>query len=202
MGVFYAGFAAFKEEHAAGETAEQKLTTATPPPVNFQVTEKDPEARTQLVHAQERITTLEAELQTARQNQADRTITPEGRKTIIALLNEAPKGTVVVKADWTDGEARQLATAITSVLREVGFSILDANTEVLALNSKGIFLCLTDPTHPPPHAQSILDAFRAGGVVIERATAPPDMRKLRNGDIKEPRELYSDEIVIWVTRKP
>src|SRR5437588_10772658 len=42
-GVFYAGFAAFNEEHIAREAAERSVRS--PAPLQFQVSETDPRAR-------------------------------------------------------------------------------------------------------------------------------------------------------------
>ncbi|MGZ5003899.1 MAG: hypothetical protein ACXWAX_00740 [Chthoniobacterales bacterium] len=65
FGVFWAGFAAFNEEHAARERAEAAARSPVPTPIPFQVTETDTVARTQLEAANRKIDALEAQLKEA-----------------------------------------------------------------------------------------------------------------------------------------
>jgi hypothetical protein len=209
IGVFYAGYAAFKEEHAARETAEAALRNATPAPVQFQVTETDVQARangartqSELAETKKKLARANEEIGQLRARVEDRTIGADSKQKLIETLKNSPKGTVIVEADWTDGEAQQFANEITEILRVAGFTLLKANTEVLALNSKGVFLFIADPATPPVHAQPILSALEAAGVPIKGEIATSGMRHLRNGDISKPRELESGELIIWIARKP
>ena len=70
----------------------------------------------------------------------DRSISPEDKEKLLETWQTSPKGTVVVKAYWTDGEAQQFASEISDVLGQAGFTLLRANTELLALNRKGTFV--------------------------------------------------------------
>lgn len=198
--------------NTARNTAEanlEALRRASPIPTQVEVTQTDPKARADIAAAQEeladtkqKLANANQELNALRASVNDRTITTEGKQKLVEALKGSPKGTVIIKADWTDGEAQQFAKEIEDIMREAGFTLLKANTEVLTLNSKGVFVFVVDGATPPIHARPIIGALLTAGVSTKGVIAPPEMKQLRNYDIPTPRELGADEVVIWVARKP
>jgi hypothetical protein len=166
------------------------------------LTKKIQQARAELATTKTKLAEAYAEIEKLRARVNDRSLSIDDRQKIIAALKNAPKGTVIVKSNWIDGEADQFAKEIKEVLRDAGFSILDVNCEVLSLTIKGEFLIVASPEHAPAHAMPIIEAFKSVGIVLGIGKATPDMRKLRNGDLDQPRELRDDEIMIWISRKP
>src|SRR5437879_1788233 len=71
FGVFYAGFAAFKEEYRARENAETALREAVRTPIPIPITETDPQARAGLDKATKRIQTLKRQLTEAQRSARD-----------------------------------------------------------------------------------------------------------------------------------
>lgn len=195
----YAPFQLYSREHSARVEAERKV--ANEPRIKLDVA--DTEVREELRQTKEQLSAANKEMEKLRGRVEDRSISPDNKEKLLEALKSAPKGKVIVKADWTDNEAQQFAGEIKELLSQAGFSILNANTEVLALTSgKGTFVCVTNAAAPPVHAGSILNAFKVAGIFAEGATAPPNMQKLRNYDIPSPRNLSDDEVIIWVARKP
>ena len=96
-------------------------------------------AREELAETKKKLAQSNTELSELRARVNDRSISPEDKEKLLETWQTSPKGTVIVKADWTDGEAQQFASEISDVLGQAGFTLLRANTEVLALNRKGTF---------------------------------------------------------------
>lgn len=187
-----------------------KVVPSSPPVQRLEVTttEKDSEARSELAKTKIELRDTQTELsQTKKQleqlqnRQNDRVISPEDRQKLVSFLDYAPKGKVIVKADWMDGEAHQFANQITAVLKETGFSVLNVNPQVVMMTSgKGAYIFVKDFSKPPIHAVPIQQSFLAIGIKLEGATATAEMQSFAASD--SPNNLESDTLIIWVTRKP
>jgi hypothetical protein len=185
---------------------DMKLAMEAKPPSlpEFTINERDPKARADVASAQAELADTKKKLEQANEELAkfrDRSFNEQTKQQLIDALKYVAKGTVIVKADWTDSEAQQFAGEIKDVLRQAGFALLEANTEVVSINRKGVYGCVKDGEHPPAHALPILNALKNLGFEVNATMAPPNMCKLRDYDIKEPRELATDEVIIWVGRK-
>jgi hypothetical protein len=92
---------------------------------------------------------------------APRTLEPWQRQMLVDLLSPAPKGRVIIKPNFVDMEATVFANQITQALIEAGFQgVGDAPLNVLSFGQPGIQIAFKEPGNLPPHALSIIEAFR------------------------------------------
>ncbi len=136
--------------------------------------------------ANERATKAELELAKYR---AGRSVTPEQHRILVSWLTRSPKGRVVVKPNFLNGEATRFANQISSAFNESGFSgVGDAPLQVVSYNRPGLFLAVLDAQAPPSDTEPILKAFSEAGIPIESG----------HGDWVPDR----DTVVILVSEKP
>lgn len=108
-----------------------------------------------------------AELELAKYR-AGRSVTPDQRRILMQGLNASPKGRVVVKPNFLNGEATLFANQISSAFNGSGFSgVGDAPLSVVSFNRPGLFLAVRDAAAPPAHTGPILKAFFEAGIPIE-----------------------------------
>lgn len=198
-------------------TEEQKaaaaIASAHSAPIKFDTA--DYELRKQVKGLQEENSTLSSELSKAKQQVqtqnselnelkksiGDRSLNSAQKAALIDKLKVLPKGTIFVRSNLMDGEAEQFAAELTEVLKSAGYSILQAYSEMISVNQPGVFMLVANPEDPPNHAVPLYNAFKEVGIPIKGQEAPASSQQLRGLDIKSPRNLASDEIIIWVSRK-
>ncbi|MDO8360758.1 MAG: hypothetical protein Q7T08_12055 [Devosia sp.] len=147
-----------KEEHWSAErdAAGERISA------NEAETER---AKESAAKAEERA--AKAELALA-QYRAGRTLSAEQRATLVTALEAAPKGRVIVKPNFLDGEATTFANQISQAFGEAGFAgVGDAPLEIVSYNRAGLFLAYRSVNSPPPHLAPVLGAFQKAGVPIE-----------------------------------
>jgi hypothetical protein len=109
----------------------------------------------------------QAELELAKYR-SGRSITSEQHRVLVQWLNISPKGRVIVKPNFLNGEATLFANQISSAFNESGFSgVGDAPLEIVSSNRPGLFLAVRDVAIPPPQTEPILKAFFEAGISIE-----------------------------------
>lgn len=120
-------------------------------------------------NANERAATLEKEaaqlqldLERERAARVPRTINPEQRAAVLALLKSGPKGIVRMRPKMWDPEAEGFSKQIAGVLREAGFDVKDEST--VSYGILGAFLVIRDANHRPPHFEFIHDCFKTIGI--------------------------------------
>ena len=203
IGVFYAGFAPFKEERDALEAQLNKPVQ--PIPIELNEHNIDTEGRedlkntkAELADTKQKLASANAELRQLKQKAEDRMISAEDRQKVVAALNGAPKGKFITQSDWMDGEAIQFAQQITNILKEAGYEQLDVRTQVLSLNGKGAYMFVKDLKNPPAHAVAIQKAFTEIGISMPGDTADKDMSRFNGSQASN---LENDVVIIWVSRK-
>lgn len=136
--------------------------------------------------ANERATKAELELEKYR---SGRSVTPEQRRILMQWLSASPKGRVIVKPNFLNGEATLFAQQISSAFNDSDFSgVGDAPLQIVSSNRPGLFLAVRNSAAPPPQTAFILKAFSEAGIPIESGHGDwvPD----------------NDTVVILVAEKP
>ena len=152
--------------------------------------------------AQDKATAARALAEELKLKQGPRTISDAARAAIIAELISAPRGPVIVQADWTDAEAKGYAKQISSVLYDAGFPVVSGVTlQVLAIGAQGSFMFIKDKANPPAHAGPIQQAFNKSGIFMPADVVGSGMdRGIR--DDKADWKFEPNLVVIWVGQKP
>jgi hypothetical protein len=132
-----------------------------------------------------------------------RSIDPEARTKLLSRLRRAPKGPVMVLANFADNESELFSDAISSVLVEAGFEKREAGPiQILSLRRFGVVMFVRDPTNAPPHASEIQRTFNDTNLF---ANVFIDGRSARQGGT-EIEKLFagtnSNLVLIWVAQKP
>lgn len=119
--------------------------------------------------ATERAAKAELELEKYR---SGRSLTPEQHRVLVQWLGVSPKGRVIVKPNFLDGEATRYANQLCAAFNDAGFSgVGDAPLQIVSSNRPGLFLAVRDGASPPPHTNSILKAFSEAGIPVESGYA-------------------------------
>lgn len=134
--------------------------------------------------------------------QQPRRFLPEQRSKLLELLNQGPKGPVIVQADWTDAEAGRYAAEIRGILDESGFEIRNITLQALASGQQGAFMLVKNLNSPPRHAISLQKSFDANHVRLNAFKVSGGMDRGIIEGSKENWEYDSDTVTIWVGQKP
>jgi len=175
IGVFYSGFAAFKEEHEARESAENALKTK---PVPIQITEIDPEARKKLTEQDNQIEELknklrEAERTIASQKPVERHLTNAQRKILVNALKDAGSCKIAIRLDPQNPETQAYSEQFASLFWELGWKTVEPKFLIHNKAEKGLRVLVHDANHPPAQSSQLIDALRQAGISVIGQEVPP-----------------------------
>ena len=161
----------------------EKLANASPVPMQFEVTEKDPEARQKLSETQKRVEELAGKLKQANETiekltPIKRSLTRDQHERLVAALKDGNSYKIAIRREPQTPETQDYSDQFASVFKEAGWMIvapmiLDRPTdmneiiELMHLRAvKGIRLLVHDGKYPPQQAYKLSKAMMLAGIPV------------------------------------
>jgi hypothetical protein len=178
IGLLYASFSAFNEEHEARKSAESALRTAIAQPVPIPITETDQEARRRLSDQQKLIQELQSKLKEDDEiiesmKPVKRSLTRDQRQSLVKALKDGVNHTISIRRDPQTPETQDYSDQWESVFKEAGWSIVAPKFLIHNRAERGLRIIVRDLRYPPPDANLLYQAMLDAAITVTGGEAPP-----------------------------